>query len=183
MSADVTAIARTLDELVEEEAAVRSGPAPRVAVRLQLEQLRRRLRSFATWQAAQARAGWTIDPDLVEVRVEATLDVDGEPFVVTGRIDRVDRHPTAGARLLDYKSAEQSITPDEAACFTTEYAKAGQPLFFALGIGVAGPNGVLAHLNTNTKVLSDGKGVDHLEVSGIFPAFVEASIACGIPVS
>ncbi len=95
--------------------------------------------------------------------------------------------------LLDFSSAagtqetfatvmEQTVTPAQAACFTTEYAKANQPLFFAIGIGVAGPNGVLAHLNKNTKVLSDGKGIDHLEVSGIFPAFVGASIACGIPV-
>jgi hypothetical protein len=95
----------------------------------------------------------------------------------------LDFSTPAGTQETFETVIEQSITPDEAACFTTEYAKAGQPLFFALGIGVAGPNGVLAHLNTNTKVLSDGKGVDHLEVSGIFPAFVEASIACGIPVS
>ena len=113
-SDDSDVIARTLGELLEEESALRSGGMPRVAVRLQLEQLRRRLRSFAAWQAAQRRAGWTIDQDLVEVRVEATLDVDGSPFVVTGRIDRVDRHPTLGSRLLDYKSAEQSVTPEQA---------------------------------------------------------------------
>ena len=113
-SGDPEVIARILGELLDEEAALRSGELPRVAVRLQLEQLRRRLRSFAAWQAAQARAGWTIDPELVEVRVEATLDVDGSPFVVTGRIDRVDRHPTGGSRLLDYKSAEQSVTPEQA---------------------------------------------------------------------
>jgi hypothetical protein len=113
-SGDAATIARTLDELLEVEAAVQCGAAPRVAVRLQLEQLRRRLQSFASWQAAQVRAGWTIDPELVEIRVEATLDVDGQPFVVTGRIDRVDRRPKAGMRLLDYKSAEQSSTPEQA---------------------------------------------------------------------
>jgi hypothetical protein len=113
-SDDADTIARALDDLLQEEAVRRSGANPRVAVRLQLEQLRRRLRSFASWQAAQVRAGWSIDPDLVEVRVEATLDVDGAPFVVSGRIDRVDRHPTAGVRLLDYKSAEQSATPEQA---------------------------------------------------------------------
>ena len=113
-SDDSEVIARTLVELLEEESALRSGGMPRVAVRLQLEQLRRRLRSFAAWQAAQRRAGWTIDQELVEVRVDATLDVDGSPFVVTGRIDRVDRHPTSGSRLLDYKSAEQSVDPEQA---------------------------------------------------------------------
>jgi hypothetical protein len=113
-SDDGDVIACTLDALLDEEAAARSGRAPRVAVRLQLEQLRRRLRTFATWQAAQRRDGWSIDPELVEVRLEATLDVDGAPFVVTGRVDRVDRHVTAGFRLLDYKSAEQSATPEQA---------------------------------------------------------------------
>jgi hypothetical protein len=113
-SDDPDVITRALFELLEEEAALRSGRTPRVAVRLQLEQLRRRLRSFAAWQASQSSAGWTIDRELVEVRVEAALDVDGTPFIVTGRIDRVDRHPTAGARLLDYKSAEQATTPEQA---------------------------------------------------------------------
>jgi hypothetical protein len=112
-SDDGEAIARTLIELLEEESMARSGAMPRVAVRLQLEQLRRRLRSFAVWQAAQAREGWSIDPELVEVRMEATLDVDGSPFVVVGRVDRVDRHASGGVRLLDYKSAEQSATPEQ----------------------------------------------------------------------
>jgi hypothetical protein len=47
---------------------------------------------------------------------------------------------------------------------------------------VAGPNGVLAFMNKNAKVLSDNKGIDHLEESGIFPAFGESAIGCGIPV-
>jgi len=93
-----------------------------------------------------------------------------------------DFSTAAGTQETFATGIEQTITPTQAACFTTEYAKAGQPLFFAIGIGVAGPNGVLAHLNENTNVLSDGKGIDHLEVSGIFPAFVGASLACGIPV-
>ena len=94
-----------------------------------------------------------------------------------------DFSTAAGTQATFETGIEQTITPAQAQCFTTEYAKAGQPLYFAIGIGVAGPNGVLAHLNSNTKVLSDGKGVDHLEVSGIFPAFVGASIACGIPLT
>ena len=77
---------------------------------------------------------------------------------------------------------EVDITPAQAACFTTAYAATGEPQFFAIGIGVAGPNGVLAFMNENANVLSDNKGIDHLEDSGIFPAFVEAAIACGIPI-
>ena len=68
------------------------------------------------------------------------------------------------------------------------YAESGQPLYFALGIGVAaGENenasagGVLAHNNPNTSVLSNGTGIDHFEDS-IVPALEDAAGACGIPV-
>jgi hypothetical protein len=77
---------------------------------------------------------------------------------------------------------EADITDAQAQCFTTAYAASGQPQFFAIGIGVAGPNGVLAWMNKNAEVLGDGKGIDQLETSGIFPAVIGAAIACGIPV-
>jgi hypothetical protein len=69
----------------------------------------------------------------------------------------------------------------QAQCFASAYAASGQPLFFALGIGVAGPNGVLALRNANTT--GDGKGIDHLEASGILPAIFAATEACGIELS
>ena len=136
---------------------------------------------------------------LLAVAIVAALTLAGSAFAfdcirVSASLQGLKSSTKSGNWLLfDFSTAagtqetfatgiEQTITPAQAACFTTEYAKAGQPLFFAIGIGVAGPNGVLAHLNENTKVLSDGKGIDHLEVSGIFPAFVGASLACGIPV-
>ena len=70
---------------------------------------------------------------------------------------------------------------DQAQCFVTTYAPSGQPRFFALGIGVAGPNGVLAHRNTNTT--ADGKGIDRFEESGILPAILAAAVACVVEVS
>jgi hypothetical protein len=69
----------------------------------------------------------------------------------------------------------------QAQCFASAYGASGQPLFFALGIGVAGPNGVLAQQNTNTT--GDGNGIDHLEDSGILPAVFAAAEACGIELS
>jgi ATP-dependent helicase/nuclease subunit B len=39
--------------------------------------------------------------------------VDGAPFTLTGRIDRIDRHPDAGCRILDYKTGDQPRRPDE----------------------------------------------------------------------
>ena len=81
------------------------------------------------------------------------------------------------------------LTDEQAECGSEAYAESGQPLYFALGIGVAaGENenasasGVLAHNNPNTPVLSNGKGIDHFEESGIIPALEAAAVTCGIPV-
>jgi hypothetical protein len=75
---------------------------------------------------------------------------------------------------------EASISPADATCLAETYAQSGQPAFFALGIGVAGPNGVLAHNNSNTDVLGNGKGIDHLENSGIVPALFAAAAVCNV---
>lgn len=81
------------------------------------------------------------------------------------------------------------LTDEQATCGSEAYAESGQPLYFALGIGVAaGGNenasagGVLAHNNPNTSVLSNGTGIDHFEDSGIIPALEAAAVTCGIPV-
>ena len=81
------------------------------------------------------------------------------------------------------------LTDEQAECGAAAYAESGQPLYFALGIGVAaGENGnasaggVLAHNNPNTSVLSDGTGIDHFEDSGIIAALEAAAVTCGIPV-
>jgi len=89
--------------------------------------------------------------------------------------------------LFDFSSADstqqtlaqigENITDAEAECFAAFYATTGQPLYFALGVGVAGKNGVLAW-NNPTPSLGDGKGIDHLEQSGIFEAFLQGSEEC-----
>ncbi len=66
----------------------------------------------------------------------------------------------------------------QADCLVSAYAASGQPRFFAIGIGVAGPNGVLAR--RNSKTTADGKGIDHLERTGILSAFIAAAEACGL---
>lgn len=80
------------------------------------------------------------------------------------------------------------LTDEQAACGSEAYAESGQPLYFALGIGVAGggnenagAGGVLAHNNPNSSVLSNGTGIDHFEES-IIPALEAAAVTCGIPV-
>jgi hypothetical protein len=81
------------------------------------------------------------------------------------------------------------LTDEQAECGSQAYAESGQPLYFALGIGVAaGENanaragGVLAHNNPNTPVLSNGTGIDHFEDSGIIPALEAAAVTCGVQV-
>ena len=77
-------------------------------------------------------------------------------------------------------SIEEPVPTDEqAACFVAAYGDSGQPRFFALGIGVAGPHGVIAGANT-TDAMGDGHGIDHLEDSGIPSAVEAAAASCGV---
>lgn len=71
----------------------------------------------------------------------------------------------------------EELTDEEAECFAEVYAESGEPLYFALGIGVAGPNGVLAW-NNDAEAMGDGKGIDQLEQTGIFAAFEQGEEEC-----
>jgi hypothetical protein len=71
-------------------------------------------------------------------------------------------------------------------CFQAAYdaaarANSALPLYFALGIGVAGGNasgpGVLAHNNPNSNVLSNGTGIDHFDDT-VLPVFLAALPTC-----
>lgn len=111
------------------------------------------IRVSSSWQGLQAstRSGnWLLFDISSAASVQGTFERIGEPAPPT----------------------------EQARCFASAYASSGQPLFFALGIGVAGPNGVLAHRNTNTT--GDGRGIDHFEESGIVPAVFAAAETCGI---
>ena len=70
---------------------------------------------------------------------------------------------------------EGAITQDQADCAVAAWIAAGEPQYFALGVGVAGARGAtqsgritedsfyeLAH-NAPLKVMVNGKGVDHFE--------------------
>lgn len=74
----------------------------------------------------------------------------------------------------------EDIPLSQAECLASHYAATQQPVYFALGFGVAGPNGVLAHNNPNDNVLGNLKGIDHLEDSPIGAALFEAAVACGL---
>jgi hypothetical protein len=77
-------------------------------------------------------------------------------------------------------SLGETVTIDQAACVAAAYAESGLSPYFALGVGVAGPNGVLAGRNPNESVLANVKGIDHLEDSPVGAALFGALGQCGL---
>lgn len=109
------AIFHWLDETMSRELDRRYGDEPRAAVRVQVAQLRERLRRFAHWQADHAQQGWIIEQVEWDIsKSGGSLLVDGQPMGLRGRIDRIDRHPESGRRIVfDYKTSESALPPDK----------------------------------------------------------------------
>jgi len=110
-------IQEALQELLSTLVRDTFGSKPLPAVRVQVELLRLRLRGLASLQAERNLEGWEIRG--VEAAIPRAnpvpFPVDGEPFFLTGRVDRVDYHPETGVwELLDLKTSEKAKTPDEA---------------------------------------------------------------------
>jgi hypothetical protein len=99
-------------DLLEDDLSIRFGEDAMPAVYLQAEQLKVRLRAFAKKQAQWAAHGWKIVAVECE-GVDVPFDVDGRPFLLRGRIDRIDHNPSTGEwAVLDYKTG-QSVDPPE----------------------------------------------------------------------
>lgn len=88
------------------------GSDPPVAARLQAEQARYRLNAFACRHAEMIAGGWRIAHH--EHKADVQVQVDGQPFFITGRIDRIDRHPDGLHRLIDYKTSDTAKSPEQA---------------------------------------------------------------------
>jgi RecB family exonuclease len=111
-------IARFLQTQLEKLAAARYGPRwVRPAVQVQWEQLRLRLTAFAHWQAERAGEGWQIlysEDAQPDTSLATTLHVDGRPFTIRGRMDRVDYHPQQRLLcVLDYKTSDRGASPQQ----------------------------------------------------------------------
>ncbi|BCU77299.1 PD-(D/E)XK nuclease family protein [Luteolibacter sp. LG18] len=83
-----------LDRQVRE----RFGPRPPLAIRIQVESLRRRLSWFSRIQACERAQGWHIE------EVEKKFEVPIGDIVLIGRVDRIERHDDGRRRVLDYKT-------------------------------------------------------------------------------
>lgn len=87
---------RELDDLV----ARHFGEELPLAVSLQVESMRLRLRWFSEKQAEIRAEGWRI------VRVEEDFQEEIAGVTVTGQIDRIEEHDDGRVRVLDYKTTK-----------------------------------------------------------------------------
>jgi hypothetical protein len=109
--ADRDTIADRLGGALDRAFAKRFGGEPPVAALIQREQLRYRLQALAATQAALVEQGWQIKHD--EKKYETVQRVDGEPFTITGKIDRIDEHPDGRRRVIDYKTSDAAKHPHQ----------------------------------------------------------------------
>ncbi|MCH8811392.1 MAG: PD-(D/E)XK nuclease family protein [Gemmatimonadetes bacterium] len=107
-------VARSLMDLLDDDLSTRFGEDAMPAVQLQAEQLKMRFRAFAERQAQWAAQGWRIVA--VECKGhDVPFDVDGTPFFLRGRIDRIDHNPATGEwAVLDYKTGAFVDPPEKA---------------------------------------------------------------------
>ena len=112
-STDADAIAEHLIRRLEAIIKQRLSAAPLPAVPIQIEQLKARLRAFATFQAEHAKQ-WRILHAEYEPKEPVLLDVDGKTIRLKGRIDRIDQHrETQWYLILDYKVTDTDNTKPE----------------------------------------------------------------------
>jgi len=96
-------------------AAKRYGKSPLATIKLQIEQLRLRLRAFAAGQARHRQDGWVIHRCEAEIAGPyPTISVDDDEIELEGRIDRIDYHPETGEwAVWDYKTGDSTGDPEK----------------------------------------------------------------------
>lgn len=140
---DAEALGAHLVQDLRQRARRQFGANPLPAVHLQCLQLEGRLRAFATAQVQWADAGWQIRSVEGEFRDEKhPFPVDGEPFFIRGRIDRIDYHPDTGEwAILDYKTSAKATTPEKAHRVKKNWVDLQLPLYRHLALSILGPDG------------------------------------------
>jgi ATP-dependent helicase/DNAse subunit B len=143
-SIDALEIQEALERELDRCAAEMFGSRPLPSLLVQVEQLRWRLRAFAEKQAAWSGQGWRIEHVEVDVgeACGAKLNVDGQPFGLTGRMDRIDVHATTGERVIfDYKTADAGDSPQGTHCCRDKWIDLQLPLYrhLAAALGIVGP--------------------------------------------
>ncbi|MEX2526144.1 MAG: PD-(D/E)XK nuclease family protein [Gemmatimonadota bacterium] len=105
---------RDLGRILDAVAGERFGVHPLPVVRIQVEQLRHRLGVFAQEHASWRGEGWrVVAVEVAPAKPGAPFVVDGKPFHLRGRVDRVDRHRDGRWALLDYKTSDSGHGPEK----------------------------------------------------------------------
>jgi RecB family exonuclease len=101
-------IYETLNQILTAIVSKRFGRHEYPAIRVQIEQLRERLRHLSYWQAEQNREGWKIVTVEHPIAPEqCVLKLSQGNMGIRGRIDRIDHHPSSNQyRIIDYKTAD-----------------------------------------------------------------------------
>ena len=103
--------------------------------------------AFADQQVYRNEQGWRIVRSEVEVTAgRCIFDVDGQPFFLTGRIDRIDQHEVSGAwAIWDYKTSDSGYPPERTHRKRDEWIDLQLPLYRYLA----------AHVDEGTKSILD----------------------------
>lgn len=116
-SADAGAIQEYLRGQLVKQTEKRFGQSPSPVMRMQIRQAGRRLEAFSLRQSQSVLAGWMIQDDLSEKELTVSVDVDGLPFTIKGRLDRVDYHAASDRyRIIDYKTGDTAKRPEDKHC-------------------------------------------------------------------
>jgi ATP-dependent helicase/nuclease subunit B len=108
-SADAAELRDFLHRALEREIHARYGANLTLPLLVQVESARQRLARAADIQAAQRAEGWLIE------HAEKKISLQIGPIGVDGKIDRIERNERTGQRrVLDYKTADQPVSPLEA---------------------------------------------------------------------
>lgn len=109
VATDAEEIGRMLSLRLDHVAPRYFGDKPSPVVRVQLESMRVRLLAAADTEARIHAEGWQILAVEHKVRKEDKRMLGG--LAVAGTMDRVERHPVHGLRILDYKTYARAKNP------------------------------------------------------------------------
>ena len=82
------------------------GKYPLPTVSVQAEMAKQRMKEFSLLQAKHRKKGWKIVG--IEEKEEIKFSDGDDPFIVAGKIDRIDKHEDGRVLVLDYKTGTTS---------------------------------------------------------------------------